>query len=413
MTSITLTIEDVRKIFHITYKGSLKSKIENYFNFFKKVRPDINFMKRNNLLSKYLYIKEIKNSNNDYNEEVGFSVYEPACGDDLYIDFYFRSLRTKFAVIENVSGKNMKNIIFHVEAYEPSNILQLNLEEYDKSNHKMVSKEIPFPIDILKKDESIVFPLEMMMVTPEYASGYIYESDGDDVVKLLKKGGVVDSGDGNIYKAILNEKKRVIMPVKEKGALFSEKEKFFYGKTLYNQSIGIGSNYKIKYISFRVDGDNEKKTYRRDFSPENLIYVNDTCECGSCPLLFAENQQGQWRRLREIISEYRDKNNEGRFEYLLPLSAKSIKIKEVDGETSYFRDMAVLVKTKNNNETAHYMDNYITVTSDTSLLIDLSDIKIKYTANEIVSIKLAGYGYYQSKSKEICPRVLNLSYDYF
>ena len=157
------------------------------------------------------------------------------------------------------------------------------------------------------------------------------------------------------------------------------------------------------------------RTYRRDFEAENLIYVNDNCECGSCPLLLAQNKTGNWRRLREIISSNKTRKNMGTFRYEIPATAKQIKIEEYKGEVSFFYNLGILVETREGQFLENNLDDIshdvLKADYDNPILIDLASLHERY--KDISKLSLVGEGYYDTKSVNICPRVPILDFKYF
>lgn len=143
VTDIILGSKDIKKYFNVKYNGaSIENNIKKYFNFFSKIPVDIDFLKIKKL---FLIIKEIKNANQSYNEGIGFSVDQNPCSyGDVNVTFYFRSLRTKFVIFENVSGEILKNIVFHVQAYEPVNMLELRTGKNKNIEKRLIAKKLIF-----------------------------------------------------------------------------------------------------------------------------------------------------------------------------------------------------------------------------------------------------------------------------
>lgn len=395
---ITLYGSEIDKYFGLNIDKehiSAAEKAEKYRAYFNNLSVDTNLIYQIGLLPQF--IASIKAANPDYNEPINYEISEASHDNSTaQLHLLFRSIRVKSLLIENISDKPIKQIVLHAKEYTPRNLKEIRigsqrlLKDYDWQE-----KLIQFPIDFLKPNESIILPLDVELVSEQYASGYIYESNRDKSrIDVLSNGFPIHNNENaGTYKAQGVQKDHTPEP------------------------IDVGSALEVKSVQFIVDGEKKLREYSREFDKDNLIYVNDTCECGSCPVLLGQNNNGAWRRLREMISNNKEAKNVGTFSYKVPSSAIKFKIEEFKGETSYFSEIGLVIINSNGTfyeemiKSNKKKSGIAIVTYGNPYIVDLSKIHRKY--DPISEISIIGSGYYTTKSKTICPPVPVLNPELF
>lgn len=414
-TSIQLYGEDLDNLVGQNISGrnvGVREKGDEYKKYFSSVNPDINFLFDKGLLPDFL--KMIKMENPSYNEHI-VPIFS-GCGEEeeeggAGVIFYLRSLRTKSAIIENISDKTISDIVFSVREYLPDSRLKLE-STADRKNRKWIKRQIPWSSEFLMPNEKIAFPLQVNLVPYVYTLYGIYESEIDSTkVDITEAPYIERSNDTDAYAKQSVPKTELLSFLKRSGRIDQSIDE--------PQNIDVfdvGAQYILDEIFFKVDGEKQERSYKRKlkFDAHNTKHVNYNCECGSCPLLYAKNENNHWRLLREIITSHKGIKNSKDFLYEIPISSKTIRINEYKGEMSYFSNLVIVIETLSGlyeHKLAVQPDNVSEVSYDSSLVIDLEDVKNGHDG--IIKMYIRGTGYYETDSKNICPPVLPLDFKYF
>jgi hypothetical protein len=168
----------------------------------------------------------------------------------------------------------------------------------------------------------------------------------------------------------------------------------------------FGPAIYLDHVTWQA-GDREFQ-YGRPMAKNNLIYGNGNCECGSCPIVFAQNRFGDWRKMGEVLTSAASPHASS-FAITLPGSAQQLMISENRGETTFLLSL-VLTGVSNRGERRFLIqpvrDGVRKVSYTDPLVIDLRELHA--TNPDLVSLQLDGLGYYHSETSNICPYVLPL-----
>lgn len=366
---------------------------------------------------------------------------------------FLRSFRSYLAKVVNISGRNLINLSFHVKAYTPSldeSPLRKG-KEREKAIQAMSPRIIKFPLQILRPNHSVVLPLKVQLVPHFYASGLIYEPPKNDTLAVSSIGTHLfselykDSGEPeydhplwrffskspsgeSLKKLRVSELAQFLSEYEIKHRTLTDNElKLLESKDLSDDPVikistsdnyepyDYGEMFELDYVSYQIEGQDSIYVYKRslDLKTDYLLYEDGNCECGSCPVIFAMNKMGRWRRLQEFLSERNSLEKKGDFVVEIPITAQTLMIQEPGNEVSYLSDLQIIGKT---NEGKYFgskisQENTTIIAQDKPLFIDL-----KHFHDEVRNLErlyLIGKGYYLNYSKEVCPFIAPLPFELF
>jgi hypothetical protein len=332
----------------------------------------------------------IRRSNPDYNEVVDLSVDEDEVHEpgQLAGTAYLRSIRVTLVRIENVSNRNLSAVTFHVRRFPTAQPYKIRAVSDISPAER--TEEIPFATDILQPGETITLPLSIEVVPTSYAQGEVYShtSPPDQATFVLSR---------HVALATPNTRSTPGFEIRSK----DKPTPFAFGPAI-----------SLDHVTWQVDA--QKFRYGRSMARNNLIYGNGNCECGSCPIVSATNRSGDWRKMRELLTDAAFPQTRG-FTLTLPGSAQQLMISENRGENAYLSSV-VLSGTSNSGKRCPPLElvrkgTTRSVTHSEPFVIDLSALHAEVP--DLASVQLQGVGYYRTQTSNICPHVLPLPWELF
>lgn len=355
-------------------------RLSRYREFFSQHPVDLNALDSLRVLPKS--ITTIRRLNPGYDELVdlfvGENVHDPRVVTGIA---YLRSIRVTLVRIENISNRNLSSIRFHMRHFSVDHAGEFRPIANSPPGGPV--EEIPFAIDTLQPGETITLPLSIEAVPVSYAQGEVYPQVGmQQSATFQLSRHVTLANDNSMPEAFTIRAQDKPTP-------------FAFGPAVY-----------LEHVTWKV-GDREFQ-YGRPMAKSNLIYGNGNCECGSCPVVSAQNRFGDWRKMGEVLTDAISPRI-GSFTIALPGSAQQLMISENRGETTFVLSLVLTgVSTRGERRflAQPVLNGVRRISYADPLIIDLRALHV--SSPDLASVQLDGFGYYRSVTSNICPYVLPL-----
>ena len=342
-------------------------KLEYYFEFFKAHPPSVRMMASVGAIPPWT--KVMLRRDPSYDEPVDLIITPDSCGDGgIDATVYFRSVRTLHVRIENISPYTLTDV--RMQLVERAGTRQI---AFASRSDKKTLETASLPIRMLKPGEALVLPLSISLVPHLEASSYTFESQSAETKYWSQ-----NEFDGTVVK--------------------------IFG-TGGQKTIELRPSYELQRVTFRVRGEDEIQEETRGISDRERLYVNNTCECGSCPLVFMRARSSTWVRTQEILSGARGLARSSDFEFQVPDGIEEVRLAENPGEYSSIRDITIISKLAGERgaQSLNLELPETRVTADHPLSIDIRRFR-----REGAALYVRGRGYYIPETDAICPFVFPL-----
>jgi len=336
---------------------------------------------------------------------------------------YHNSMRNLILEIENISSEILTDVRIGMRVKES--------EKQNKNNFSL--EELKFPLKYLKPNEKILIPLSIKSVPFIHAERYIYEDDFKRYIDFNSspKKNLIKMDSFKLIQSFKNGTFKKISPTKlSSDDFFYEKDFDFLNQELtiddFPKNIMFGNAYSEKsfhigkrYIPTKVTYKSSMNTSRllsefRKMNSENLIMVNDNCECGSCPILSYVNMEGQIRRVQEFLIKNKKEVNQDSFLLKIPKTAEFIILQENRGETAFIRNLELIIKTNDGNFVVGEKTEKQTIDYNKPLIFELSSLMDlpAIEKSDIECFYLRGIGFYESRTAKICDKLFPIEEEY-
>ena len=340
-------------------------KIAFYFDYLRENRPTVGTMASIGRVPPW--VRAVRRSDPSYDEPIDFSITAGPHNDAISGNAYFRSVRTVHVRIENVSPHVLTDLSLRLQRFGIGDGLRAGRDRVSGGMERTA-----FPLSILRPGEAVVYPLSISLVphlevTSLYpgAAARIDESWSQD---QLRAGGTT---------------------------LLS---------SVGQQEITLQPSLELQGVNFRVEDEPTILEERRGIATQDRLYINNTCECGSCPLLLVRGRDGSWIRTREFLTYADSPQRAARFDIAVPEGIDEVMIAENPGETAYIRGLTVAVEGRGGVEETHVIEAHeLTVTVNQPYVVDLTPYR-----HPGANLRIQGEGYYIVHTDVICPLVFPL-----
>jgi hypothetical protein len=229
-----------------------------------------------------------------------------------------------------------------------------------------------FPLDVLRPGEAVVYPLRVSLIP---------HLDASSLLNGLSSGGSPE------------DKYDETLPSVELLSSTGQRE------------LEVRPAYELEKVEFHVADESDALEATRPMNEKDLLQVNKSCECGSCPLLFWHSRNGHWLRAREFLTDARGPAQVRTITFAVPAGVDAFRIDENAGEVTTMTGVDIVVRSATGRVTSHRLirDSSITVRSGSAFM---SDLRAFASPNARLSLRLRGY--YVPQTAVVCPYVFPL-----